>query len=254
MTSRIVLIDANKEEGTALAAYLGTHGLATEAWSAPDVFLPRLATNPPWLVLLHRRLRIEPDLRALRRLRAVSPVPTILRAMDADDEADRVLALEIGADDYLPSGTSMRELLARIRTVLRRARSPSPQPTDSKDGWRLCLHKRELIASDGTARNLTSAEFELIKLLCRHQGTPLHRDALSLAVLRRPYHPEDRALDNLILRLRRKLGDDGASARLIKSVRGVGYVFIGFEGPEEGSPLVAGDTAGNAELTPIVWS
>lgn len=234
MPARIILIDAHQQEGASLAAYLAKHGLATETWPAPDPVLPRLVANPPWLVLLHRRLRLEPDLGALRRLRAVSPVPTILRAMDADDEVDRVLALEIGADDYVPSGTSARELLARIRTVLRRARAGTPQVVEVQQGWRLCLKQRELFAPDGSARNLTSAEFELMQILVRHQGAPVQRDALSLAVLRRPYHPEDRALDNLILRLRRKLGDEGSSARLIKSVRGVGYVFIGFESAAAG--------------------
>jgi DNA-binding response OmpR family regulator len=111
------------------------------------------------------------------------------------------------------------------------------QPTvaaEPPDGWRLCLRQRELFAPDGAARNLTSAEFELLQILVRQQGAPVQRDGLSLAVLRRPYHPEDRALDNLILRLRRKLGDDGETPRLIKSVRGVGYVFVGFDGPRPG--------------------
>lgn len=229
MATRIILIEADQTASSGLAAYLARHGLPTETWPAADALLPRLAADPPWLVLLHRRLRLEPDLGTLRRLRAVSTVPTILRAMDADDEVDRVLALEIGADDYLPSGTSARELLARIRTVLRRAR-PATAAEDTPPGWRLCLRQRELFAPDGAARNLTSAEFELMQILVRHQGAPVQRDALSLAVLRRPYHPEDRALDNLVLRLRRKVGDDGLSARLIKSVRGVGYVFVGFDG------------------------
>ncbi|WP_270938314.1 winged helix-turn-helix domain-containing protein [Falsiroseomonas oryzae] len=229
MAPRIILIDANRDEGTGLAAYLGRHGLATETWTTPEPLLQRLVAHPPSLIVLHRRLRLEPDLGTLRRLRAASTVPVILRAMDADDEVDRVLALEIGADDYVPSGTSARELLARIRTVLRRARGGLPITPEARSGWRLCLKQRELFAPDGSARNLTSTEFELMQILARQQGAPVQRDALSLAVLRRPYHPEDRALDNLILRLRRKLGDDGASARLIKSVRGVGYVFTGFD-------------------------
>ncbi len=240
--TRIILIDADQQEGTALAAYLARHGLPTETCPAADPILPRIASEPPWLVLLHRRLRLEPDLGALRRLRAVSTVPAILRAMDADDEVDRVLALEIGADDYLPSATSARELLARIRTVLRRARQA--QAAEPRHGWRLCLRQRELFGPDGGARNLTSAEFELLQILVRQQGAPVQRDALSLAVLRRPYHPEDRALDNLILRLRRKLGDDGASARLIKSVRGVGYVFVGFEAKDDATSGPLGDPGG----------
>ncbi|HEV7265006.1 MAG TPA: response regulator transcription factor [Falsiroseomonas sp.] len=206
--------------------------------------LHRLAANPPWLLVLHRRVKAEPDLSTLRRLRAISPVPAILRAMDTDDEHDRVLALEAGADDYVASGTSARELLARIRTVLRRSRIESPAV--SRSGWRLCLRQRELFTPDGAARNLTSAEFELMQILVRQQGGPVQRDALSLAVLRRPYHPEDRALDNLVLRLRRKLGDDGASAKLIKSVRGVGYVFVGFDAAAAGRPMADAESAEQA--------
>jgi DNA-binding response OmpR family regulator len=239
MAARVFLVDADPAEGSSLAAYLSRNGLPAETWPAREPLLHRLAANPPWLVVLHRRVKAEPDLATLRRLRAVSAVPAILRAMDADDEHDRVLALEAGADDYVASGTSPRELLARIRTILRRTRIETPG--EPRSGWRLCLRQRELFAPDGTARNLTSAEFELMQILVRQQGAPVQRDALSLAVLRRPYHPEDRALDNLILRLRRKLGDDGASARLIKSVRGVGYVFVGFD------TTASGRSAGGAE-------
>jgi DNA-binding response OmpR family regulator len=213
-----------------MAAYLGRHGLATDTWHQAEPLLSRLANDPPALILLNRRLQQDSDLGLLRRLRSMTSTPIILRAIDADDEVDRVLALEIGADDYAPCGISPRELLARIRTVLRRAASAGPAiAAEPPAGWRLCLRQRELFAPDGSPRYLTSAEFELMQTLLRQQGLPVHRDALSLQVLRRPHHPEDRALDNLVLRLRRKLGDEGANARLIKSVRGVGYVFTGFD-------------------------
>jgi DNA-binding response OmpR family regulator len=229
MAIRIILLDSCREDAASFAAYLAAHGLAAEIWTSLDPLLRIVAQDPPGLVLMHRRLQAEPDLAPLRRLRAVSHVPVILRAMDADDEVDRVLALELGADDYVASGTSAREVLARVRTVLRRARGGMPLLEEGPSRWQLCLKQRELFAPDGTARNLTSTEFELLQILARQQGQPVQRNALSLAVLRRPYHPEDRALDNLVLRLRRKLGDEAAAARLIKSVRGIGYVFIGFD-------------------------
>jgi DNA-binding response OmpR family regulator len=227
--SRIILLDSHREEAASFAAYLATNGLATETVPNADPVLRVLLNDPPGLVLVHRRLRTEPDLGMLRRLRAVSHVPVILRAMDGDDEFDRVLALELGADDYVASGISTREVLARVRTVLRRARGGMPLLEEGPSRWHLCLKRRELFAPDGTARALTSTEFELLQILARQQGHPVQRNALSLAVLRRPYHPEDRALDNLVLRLRRKLDDEGAAARLIKSVRGIGYVFVGFD-------------------------
>lgn len=233
MTARIVLIDRRREDSAALAAYLGRHGLATDTWHQAEPIVSRLTSDPPGLVIINRRLQQDADLGLLRRLRSATSVPIILRAVDSDDEVDRVLALEIGADDYAPSGISPRELLARIRTVMRRAAVGPAPVAETRAGWRLCLKQRELFAPDGAPRHLTSAEFELMQTLLRQQGMPVHRDALSLQVLRRPHHPEDRALDNLVLRLRRKLGDEGANARLIKSVRGVGYVFTGFDLAEE---------------------
>jgi DNA-binding response OmpR family regulator len=229
MAARIILLDRTEEDGSGLAQYLARHGLMTAIWSGSEPSLMRLATAPPGLVLINRHLRLEPGLGLLRHLRSLCTVPIILRAVDADDEVDRVLALELGADDYLPASISPREALARIRSVLRRAPPAGTASGAAQPGWRLCLRSRELFAEDGSPRQLTSAEFDLLRVLHRQQGVPVQRDALSLAVLRRPYHPEDRALDNLVLRVRRKLGDTGPSARLIKSVRGIGYVFLGFD-------------------------
>jgi DNA-binding response OmpR family regulator len=242
MTTRILLVDPGQEEASALSTYLETHGIGSEVVPGGEAALRRVAASPPRLVLLHRRVRAEPGLDLLRRMRAVTAVPMILRAMDADDEVERVLAIEIGADDYLRQDTSPREVLARIRGLLRRGRSVVRG--EAPGGWRLCLRSRELFAPDGEPRHLTSAEFELLQSLARQQGMPVPRDVLSLAVLRRAHHPEDRALDNLVLRLRRKLGGEEEGARLIKSVRGVGYVFVGFDAPppdagEEARPALA---------------
>jgi DNA-binding response OmpR family regulator len=241
MAKRIFLIDEHPEESAALAAYLGANGFVTEVWSEAEPALRRLADQPPWLILFQRRVRGQIGLQLLRRIRAVSPVPLILRAVGADDELDRILALEIGADDYVPSGMSARELLARIRCVLRRARGiASFAEAAPARRWRLCVESRELFGPDQQPRNLTAAEFELLQLLVRAQGTPVARETMSQAVLRRPYHPEDRALDNLVLRLRRKLEEEASSAQTIKAVRGVGYVFIGFA---ESTIPAAEDTA-----------
>lgn len=242
VSTRILLFDPQPVDGATAAAWLSGEGFPAEALSEPDAALGRLtAMDPPWLVLLHRRLLTDPGLGLLKRVRTVSPVPAILRAMDADEENERVMALESGADDYLQSTASGREVLARIRCVLRRARVTGTAAPGTPPRFNLCLKRRELFGPDGESRNLTSAEFDLLQLLARQQGTPVAREALSLAVLRRPYHPEDRALDNLVLRLRRKLSDEGDTPRLIKSVRGIGYVFTGFDSAETSS---AGHVAG----------
>src|SRR4051794_21338876 len=101
MAARILLADSRDDDTGSLAAFLSRQGLATECLAAGELLLQRLAIQAPALVVLHRRVRAEPDLTVLRRLRMASAVPVMLRAMDGDDEVDRVLALEIGADDYL---------------------------------------------------------------------------------------------------------------------------------------------------------
>lgn len=246
MPPPLLLVDPDHAAAAQLAAYLCAEGFPTLTLPEPRPLFARLAgpaAAPPRLVLLHRR----PDPRCggldlLRRIRDVAPVlPCIVLAghARADEERERILGLEGGADDYVPSSTSPREVLARIRAVLRRAEALAP-PVDSQPPgdapaapWRLAAEERELYAPDGTACGLTSAEFELLHLLTRARGVPVGREVLFRAVFRRPYRAEDRAVDNLVVRLRRKLERDGTAGTprpAIKSVRGVGYAFTGLAG------------------------
>jgi len=191
------------------------------------------AVAPPVDLLLLRCLGPARDgLGILQRIRAVSHVPVVLIGNATETYGDRVAALELGADDYLAAGMPVQEVLARIRAVLRRAalgaaRMSQRAASDRGDarpiqgGWRLASHRRALVGPDGEATiPLTGAEFELLRLLTTAQGEPVDRETISRSVFRRPWQIEDRAVDGLVKRLRRKLQDDA-----IASVRGVGYAL-----------------------------
>jgi two-component system phosphate regulon response regulator OmpR len=167
-----------------------------------------------------------------REVRATSDVPIIMLT-DRADVTDRVVGLEVGADDYIPKPFHLREVLARVRSVLRRRRpmeQPATQPSDHPigfEGWQLDLARRELIAPDGRDVSLTTGEFDMLVVLVRSAGRVMSRDALMDLTRGRDRDPFDRTVDSQIARLRRKIETSPSAPRLIKSVRGVGYVFVG---------------------------
>lgn len=195
----------------------------------PDVpaLLARLHRQPPDLVLLRHAPGDRRVLEALRALRAVSDLPCVLQPAGADESELRILAFEAGADDWLPASTTPREILGRIGAVLRRS---GPRSGPAMHGWRLSVARRELYTPGGARCHLTAAEFRLLELLVRSRQA-VNRDELSQMVCRRAYFPGDRAIDGLVMRLRRKLEGEGDEP-VIKAVRGVGYAFVGF--PERG--------------------
>ena len=143
-------------------------------------------------------------------------------------EADRVIGLELGADDFLLKPISGRELVARVRVHLRRTHREPSAP--SIGHWRMSNTERRIYRPDGSPVQLTSAEFDLLQMVATNPGSPVDRDALSRHVLRRPYTVDDRSLDNLVHQIRRKFGRSGAG-EMIASIRNVGYVFRGY--PED---------------------
>lgn len=168
----------------------------------------------------------------LRRLRAESDTPVIMLT-GADSEVDRVLGLEFGADDYIGKPFSHREMLARVRNILRRSQMVQRLPTDGDDEERsvvfgdfaLFLEQRRLTRHGTEEIILTSGEFSLLSALARSINRPLSRDQILDATQNREWSPFDRSIDVLIGRLRKKLGDDPRSPRHLKTVRGVGYVL-----------------------------
>lgn len=164
-----------------------------------------------------------------RDLRARSAVPIILLTA-LGEEADRVVGLEFGADDYVTKPFGVSELVARIRAALRRMSMAGARPPDGGkifafEGWRLDPRRRELTDRDGALIDLTSAEFELLLALVERAGRPLSRDILLDLTRGRGYDAFDRSVDVLISRLRSKLGGKARGSEIIKTVHSVGYVF-----------------------------
>ncbi len=164
----------------------------------------------------------------LREIRRESSIPIILLTV-RDDVYDKVVGLEIGADDYVAKPFEPRELLARIRSVLRRSSAPKPKPDANAarqidfSGFRLTMDKRSVIAPDGTELALTSTEFELLTLLVKHAGEVVSRESLMNVLYGYAIQVTDRAIDAHVSRVRRKLNDVGGFGNLIKTVHGKGY-------------------------------
>jgi two-component system phosphate regulon response regulator OmpR len=231
----VLVLDLPSPRRSWLVDALGQRGFAASACDTLDEALLRIegsATAPRAdLILLRPQGSPDDGLRMLRRIRAVSVVPLVLMGGPAASFGDRVAALELGADDYVGAAMPLQEVLARLRAVLRRAalasRRPPRAPDEAPDarliegGWRLALNRRALVGPDGEAAlPLTGAEFELLRLLAAADGEPVDRETISRSVFRRPWQIEDRAVDGLVKRLRRKLQADA-----IASVRGVGYAI-----------------------------
>jgi two-component system OmpR family response regulator len=226
---QILVVDDDPGIRILISDFLGKHGYEVET-AADAVEMDRsLARRTPELVVLDLMLPGEDGLSICRRLgRPGGPAVIMLSAMG--EETDRIVGLEVGADDYVAKPCNPRELLARVRAVLRRRRE-APTGAESLGaacefaGWRLDLVRRELRSPAGVAVNLSSGEFSLLRAFVEHPQRVLTRDQL-LDFARGPQSEAfDRAIDVQISRLRRKLEDGGESQELITTVRNEGYLF-----------------------------
>lgn len=227
----IVLVEDEAFQRQAITACLEQHGLRVTALSS-GVDLKRLAEQSmPDVALLDVRLNEAEDGFDLARwLRARSARVGILMLTAVNDTIDRVVALESGADDYVAKPFEPRELVARVRALLRRANATAPRP-DRRNAVRVGaaifnLERRVLILADGTEDHLTAGEFDLLKLFIENPNRPLTRDWLLETIAHREADSFDRAIDNRMMRLRRKVEADPAKPQAIRSVRGVGYMFV----------------------------
>ncbi|TCZ61184.1 response regulator transcription factor [Roseicella aquatilis] len=187
------------------------------------------------LVLLDVMLPGESGLDLLRELRGKQPSLPVVMVTAKGEEADRVLGLELGADDYLPKPFGRRELLARVRAVLRRARPPTATPEAAEihgtirllrfDGWTVDMARRELLSPGGAVVDLSGAEYDLLLAFLEHPHRVLARNHILELSRGRLAERDDRSVDVLVSRLRRKLEGGGGTA-MIKTVRGSGYIFL----------------------------
>jgi two-component system OmpR family response regulator len=225
----ILVIDDDREIRELLARYLERQHFRVTAVRDAREARRMWPTTPFQMVILDLMLPGEGGLDFARWLRAESDVP-ILMLTALGEENDRIIGLELGADDYLSKPFNPRELLARMRAVLRRAseigeKRESGSKTLFFNGWTLESARRRLVNPDGTEVPLTGGEYDLLVALLDRANKVLTRDMLLDLLRGRQAGPFDRAIDVAISRLRRKLEDDGRHAQLIKTVRGGGYVL-----------------------------
>jgi two-component system OmpR family response regulator len=226
----ILVVDDDGDIRALLADYLERHGYVVATARNGTEMRAALAHRPFDLVVLDVMMPGDDGLALCRELRARSALPVILLTALAE-ESDRVVGLEMGADDYLTKPFGARELLARIRAVLRRA--PVGRPLHSSDpaehlvfdGWTLVPARRELLDRDGVQVSLTTGEFDLLLALARHAGRVLSRDELLDLTKGRVAGPFDRSIDVQLSRLRHKIEPDPKHPTLIRTVRGGGYLF-----------------------------
>lgn len=225
---RVIVVDDDPGIRHLAAEFLESHGYETRTAADASGLEQALATGGADLVVLDVMLPGEDGLSICRRLFARPESPAVIILSARGDDTDRIVGLELGADDYLPKPCNPRELLARVRAVLRRrgeARSSESAGCEF-DGWRLDLLRRELRSPQQAVVNLSAGEFALLRAFVERPQRVLTRDQL-LDYARGPdSEAYDRAIDVQISRLRRKLGDgDAGGADLIRTVRNEGYMF-----------------------------
>ena len=220
----LLIVDDDTELSAMLATYLGENGYTVSTLNSAAQLDNALAKQMPDLLILDVMMPGEDGLSVARRLSEQLPI-LILSARGS--EVDRILGLEFGVDDYMAKPFNPRELLARIKAVLRRQRtSRSAQKNFIDFGeFRLDMERRQLFRGDEPVQ-LTTAEFALLKALALHPGKVLTRDELANSANGPDRLPFDRSIDARVTRLRRRLGDDPANPRYIQTVWGTGYMFI----------------------------
>src|SRR5207302_8238051 len=229
---RILVIDDDVELCSLVGEYLASEGFKVEAAYDGERGLERAVKGEYILVVLDVMLPGINGFEVLRRIRSTSRIPVLLLTARGED-VDRIVGLEIGADDYLPKPFNPRELVARIRAILRRAKAD-----DDHDEAREHAAARALTVGDvkldtgtrvvtraGETVELTAVEFDLLEKLLRAAGRIITREELSKDVLGRSTSPFDRSIDMHISNLRKKLGHQAGLLERIKTVRGVGYIY-----------------------------
>jgi two-component system OmpR family response regulator len=228
--TRIAVVEDDPEISRMMTSYMTENGFeVTAARSGRDLDRVMASGGKIDCVILDVGLPGEDGLSICRRLRGKSTVPIIMVTGRATD-TDRIVGLELGADDYLPKPFNPRELLARVRAVMRRSAAAEPPPAEvpqvlAFEGWRLDMSRRQLFAPDGAPRSLTSGEFNILAIFCQNPRKVLSRDDLLDLLHGRAAAVFDRSIDVQISRLRRKIETNLKDPSFIKTVRYGGYFF-----------------------------
>lgn len=226
----LLVVDDDTELRNLLGDYLRKNGYQVSLAADGKAMQKNLADNAIDLIVLDLMLPNEDGLVLCRNLRVHSNIPVIMLTAKGD-ETDRIIGLEMGADDYLPKPFNPRELLARIKSVLRRTHA-LPDSQELKGGrylkfasWQLDTVTRNLVAENGLVVALSGAEYRLLKVFLEHTNRILSREQLLDMTQGKDAEPFDRSIDVQISRLRQRLGDDAKEPAIIKTVRGEGYIL-----------------------------
>ncbi|MFT3732180.1 MAG: response regulator [Hyphomicrobium sp.] len=232
MTTEILVIDDDPDIRQLLRTCFEREGYSVSEASDAASARTALAKGGVNLVTLDLTLGRDDGLSLAREIRANGDIPIVM-VSGKGDAVDRIVGLELGADDYISKPFNLREVLARVRAVLRRrdAGGISVLTAEAKHesyqfgGWTLDATSRALKDSSGTIRELTTGEFNLLEIFVRRPHRVLSRDEIMDLLKGHDYSPLDRSIDALVSRLRKKIDDDGSNAAYIKSVRGIGYML-----------------------------
>ncbi|MEM7217259.1 MAG: response regulator [Pseudomonadota bacterium] len=211
-----------------LVSYFEEEGFRVTSAATGDEVLPALENSDVTLVLLDIKLPGKDGLTLTREIRVQSDVGIIL-VTSKQEQIDRILGLESGADDYVTKPFDPRELLSRARNLIRRVQMQQKQRRKNHlrkfDGWTLDLNKRELTSPDGSQQSLSAGEYQLLLAFMEQAGEVMNRDQLMNRIRNREWFPDDRYIDVLVGQLRKKLGEKAANAKIISTIHGTGYLF-----------------------------
>ncbi len=232
--AHIVIVDDEADLRDMLARYLGRHGFDALALDGGRALRAHLAERQPDLIVLDLNMPEEHGLSIAGHLREHSTAAVVMLTGDSDP-VDRIVGLELGADDYVAKPVDPRELLARVRAILRRCKRSQPVAAAAAPAIRrtvpvgqcvLDFDSFRLVDEDGTELSLTAMEFDLLRILVERPNCVLTRDQLLELAHKRDLEPFDRSIDVRIARLRKKIERDPSKPEVIRTIRGVGYMFV----------------------------
>jgi DNA-binding response OmpR family regulator len=226
MSTQILVIDDDQELSALLKSYLGKYDLKVSSAADGVEGLRLVKKLKPDAVILDVMLPGKDGFAVCREIRAESAVPVLMLTAKGE-VTDRVVGLEIGADDYLPKPFEPRELLARLRSILRRASRPEPKKGLLKSGALALDLGRRSCSLMGKELGLSSGEFDMLKLFLLNPGAALDREKILESVHAESSEAFNRSVDLAVSRLRAKLGDSGKKPKFIKTIWGTGYMFTG---------------------------